>query len=116
MAAPGPAHPRALTLPAKWVSLRAVSSKRSRRKEMVALLVGILLVLFGVYSVLPIDSPGFLDWSREVVQFLKGAAPIMAFLVGLISFFIGIADIKDKIEARKEEMQDKEKTDQKTAT
>jgi|WetSurMetagenome_2_1015567.scaffolds.fasta_scaffold1144707_2 hypothetical protein len=83
---------------------------------MVALLVGILLVLFGVYSVLPIDSPGFLDWSREVVQFLKGAAPIMAFLVGLISFFIGIADIKDKIEARKEEMQDKEKTDQKTAT
>jgi hypothetical protein len=80
---------------------------------MVALLVGVLLVLFGVYAVLPVDSPGFLNWSREVVQFLKGAAPIMAFLIGLVSFFIGIADIKDKIEAKKEEKEDKEKAEQK---
>ncbi len=80
---------------------------------MVALLVGVLLVLFGVYAVLPVDSPGFLNWSREVAQFLKGAAPIMAFLIGLVSFFIGIADIKDKIEARKEEKEDKEKAEQK---
>ncbi len=81
---------------------------------MVALVVGILLVLFGVYAVLPLDSPGFLNWSGEVVQFLKGAAPIMAFLIGLVSFFIGIADIKDKIEAKKEEKEDKEKAEQKT--
>jgi uncharacterized membrane protein YfcA len=80
---------------------------------MVALLVGVLLVLFGVYAVLPVNSPGFLNWSREVVQFLKGAAPIMAFLIGLVSFFIGIADIKDKIEAKKEEKEDKEKAEQK---
>ncbi len=80
---------------------------------MVALLVGVLLVLFGVYAVLPVDSAGFLNWSREVVQFLKGAAPIMAFLIGLVSFFIGIADIKDKIEAKKEEKEDKEKAEQK---
>jgi hypothetical protein len=46
---------------------------------MVALIVGVLLVLFGVYAVLPIDSAAFLNWSEEVVQFLKGAAPIMAF-------------------------------------
>jgi hypothetical protein len=38
----------------------------------------------------------------------------MAFLIGLISFFIGIADIKDKIEAKKEEKEDKEKAEQKT--
>ncbi len=82
---------------------------------MVALLVGIVLVLFGVYAVLPVNSAGFLNWSREVVQFLKGAAPIMAFLIGLVSFFIGIADIKDKIEARKEEKEDKEKAEQKTS-
>ena len=80
---------------------------------MVALLVGVLLVLFGVYAVLPVNSPGFLNWSAEVVQFLKGAAPIMAFLIGLVSFFIGIADIKDKIEAKKEEKEDKEKAEQK---
>jgi hypothetical protein len=81
---------------------------------MVALVVGILLVLFGIYAVLPVSTPGFLNWSREVVQFLKGAAPIMAFLIGLVSFFIGIADIKDKIEAKKEEKEDKEKAEQKT--
>ena len=75
---------------------------------MVALLVGILLVLFGVYAVLPIESAGFLNWSQDVVQFLRGGAPIVAFLIGLVSFFIGVADIKDKIEARKEEKEDQE--------
>ena len=73
---------------------------------MIALLIGILLVAFGVYAVLPIDSAGFLNWSREVLAFLKGGAPILAFLIGLISFFIGIADIKDKVEAKREEKEE----------
>ena len=77
---------------------------------MIALVIGILLVLFGVYAVLPFQSPGFLNWSREVLVFLKGGVPIFAFLIGLIAFFIGIADIKDKIEAKKE---DQEEEDQK---
>jgi hypothetical protein len=76
---------------------------------MVPLLIGILLVLFGVYAVLPIASPGFLNWSQDVIQFLKGGAPIVAFLVGLVAFFIGVADIKDKIEARKEEKEEQER-------
>ena len=70
---------------------------------MVALLIGLILILFGVYAVLPIQSIGFLNWSQDVLTFLRGGAPILAFLIGLISFFIGIADIKDKIEAKKEE-------------
>jgi hypothetical protein len=83
---------------------------------MVALLVGILLVLFGVYAVLPLDSPGFINWSREVVLFLKGGAPIAALLIGLVSFFIGIADIKDKIEAKKEEREEQEKQEEDAKT
>ena len=79
---------------------------------MVSLLVGILLVLFAVYSVLPSDSAAFLNWSQDVIQFLKGGAPIMALLVGLVSFFIGVADIKDKIEARKEEKEDQVQSDE----
>ncbi len=83
---------------------------------MIALLIGIILVLFGVYSVLPINSPGFLNWSQEVLAFLRGGVPIVAFLIGLVAFFIGIADIKDKIEAKKEEKeeaeQEKEETEQ----
>jgi predicted membrane protein len=70
---------------------------------MVALLIGLILILFGVYAVLPIQSVGFLNWAQDVLTFLRGGAPILAFLIGLISFFIGIADIKDKIEAKKEE-------------
>ena len=75
---------------------------------MIALFIGILLVAFGVYAVLPIDSVGFLNWSQEVLAFLKGGVPILAFLIGLISFFIGIADIKDKVEAKREEKEEKE--------
>ena len=75
---------------------------------MIALLIGVLLVLFGVYAVLPINTPGFLNWSQSVIAFLKGGVPIMAFLIGLIAFFIGVADIKDKIEAKKEEIEEEE--------
>ena len=79
---------------------------------MIALLVGMLLVLFGVYAVLPFDSAGFLNWSQDVIRFLRGGAPIVAILVGLVSFFIGIADIKDKIEARKEEKEDQTQSEE----
>ena len=79
---------------------------------MIALIIGMLLVIFGVYAILPLNSPGFLNWSREVLVFLKGGAPILALLIGLIAFFIGIADIKDKIEAKKEEKEEKEKEEE----
>jgi NADH:ubiquinone oxidoreductase subunit 3 (subunit A) len=73
---------------------------------MVALLVGLVFVLFAVYSVLPV--PWSLQWGPEVIEFLKGGVPIIAVFVGLIAVFIGIADIKDKIEARKEEAEEAE--------
>ena len=72
---------------------------------MIALLIGIVLLLFGVYAVLPLGT-GFLEWGRYVVDFLKGGVPIMAILIGLVSLFIGIADIKDKIESKKEEAEE----------
>ena len=77
---------------------------------MIALLIGILLVLFAVYSVLPFDWS--LNWWGEVIEFLKGGVPIMAVFIGLISFFVGIADIKDKIESKKEEQEEQEKEEQ----
>jgi hypothetical protein len=72
---------------------------------MIALIIGIVLVLFAVYSVLPVGWG--LQWWPEVVQFLKGGIPILAVFIGLIAFFVGIADIKDKIEAKKEEEEEK---------
>ncbi len=71
---------------------------------MVSLIVGLLLCGFTVIAVMP----SFLDWSAEVVFFLKGFAPCFAAFVGIIAIFIGIADLKDKSEAKKEEALSKE--------
>jgi hypothetical protein len=73
---------------------------------MIALFIGVLLILFAVYAVLPF--PWALAWWPDVIQFLKGGVPLIAVFIGLISFFVGVADIKDKIESRKEEEQEEE--------
>ena len=61
---------------------------------MIALTIGIVLILFAVYAVLPVSWS--LQWWPEVIQFLKGGVPILAVFIGLIAFFVGVADIKDK--------------------
>jgi len=76
---------------------------------MIALAIGIVLVLFAVYAVIPVSWG--LQWWPEVIQFLKGGVPIVAVFIGLIAFFVGVADIKDKREAKKEE--EEEKTEKK---
>jgi hypothetical protein len=73
---------------------------------MIALTIGIVLVLFAVYAILPLSWS--LQWWPEVVQFLKGGVPILAVFIGLIAFFVGVADIKDKMEAKKEEEEEKQ--------
>ena len=69
---------------------------------MVALIVGIVFIVFAVYSVLPFEGWG-LWWWDEVLLVLKGGIPLIAVFVGLIAVLIGIADIRDRIEAKKEE-------------
>ncbi len=72
---------------------------------MIALTIGIILIVFAVYAVLPVSWS--LQWWPEVIQFLKGGVPILAVFIGLIAFFVGVADIKDKMEAKKEEEEEK---------
>jgi hypothetical protein len=71
---------------------------------MVALIVGLIFIAFAVYSVLPVEWS--LQWWPFVVDFLKGGVPILAIFIGLIAVFIGIADIKDRIEAKREEAEE----------
>ncbi|MGA2481015.1 MAG: hypothetical protein ABSG63_19905 [Spirochaetia bacterium] len=73
---------------------------------MIALTIGIVLILFAVYAILPLSWS--LQWWPEVIQFLKGGVPILAVFIGLIAFFVGVADIKDKMEAKKEEEEEKQ--------
>lgn len=66
---------------------------------MLAVIFGVLCIAFTVFAALPAG----LGWTAEIIFVLKGALPIIAALIGIVSFFIGIADFKDKLEARKEE-------------
>ena len=69
-----------------------------------AMIFGIVFVLFAVYAVLPATLPfALLNWWEQVKVVLAGGIPLLALFIGLIAIMIGIADIKDKIEARKEE-------------
>jgi len=78
---------------------------------MVALIVGVICVLFAVYSVLPLEGWG-LRWWDEVLLVLKGGIPLVALFVGLIAMLIGVADIRDRIEAKKEEEEEKTEADE----
>ena len=66
---------------------------------MVAIIIGLILIAFTVAAALPC----FLNWGPEIIMFLKGCAPVLSALIGILAVFIGIADIKDKKEAKKEE-------------
>ncbi len=78
---------------------------------MVALLIGIIFIAFAVVAVWP---NLLLDWWEPMIQFLKGGIPVFALFVGLIAVFIGIADIKDRIEAKKEEAEEQKANSQKS--
>ena len=38
-----------------------------------------------------------------MLAFLRGGLPVAAIVIGLIAVFIGVADMKDRAEAKKEE-------------
>lgn len=66
---------------------------------MKALIVGLVLAAFAVFAALP--APG-LGWWREIFFVLKGLVPLLAILIGFIVVLIGVADLKDVREAKKE--------------
>ena len=70
---------------------------------MKALILGFAVILVAVLSVLPAG----LGWWEDVLAFLRGALPAIAGLIGLILVFVGISDLKDRAEAKKEEAQRK---------
>jgi hypothetical protein len=77
---------------------------------MKALLIGIIILAAAVFAVLPPETAGFgLGWWGDTLAFLRGGLPVVAVLIALIAVFIGIADMKDRAEAKKEEAQEQEK-------
>ena len=79
---------------------------------MKSLIIGIVVLAAAVFSVLSKDFAGFgLGWWEDVLRFLRGGLPVTATLIGIIAVFIGVADIKDRAEAKKEEAQKPENSD-----
>ena len=71
---------------------------------MKAVIIGIIILTAAAFAILPKEVIGFgLGWGDNVLVFLKGGLPVIAILIGIISVFIGIADMKDRAEAKKEE-------------
>jgi ABC-type multidrug transport system permease subunit len=62
---------------------------------MKALILGIVITAAAVFA-------GFIWWG-DVLSFLRGALPVIAAFAGLIAVFVGIMDIRDRGEAKKEE-------------
>lgn len=74
---------------------------------MTALIIGVVLILAGVYAVLPAPF-GLLNWLPFVLDFIRGALPLVALSIGFVSVFIGIADLKDRKNMKQEEAESQE--------
>ncbi len=72
---------------------------------MSSLIIGILFLAAAVFAILPAG----LGWWPNVVQFLRGFLPVVAVIIGLVVVFVGCADIKDRMAAKKEKLHDKRK-------
>jgi len=70
---------------------------------MKATIIGLIIIAAAVFAILP--SGIGLGWGRHVLIFLQGGIPVLAVLIGILAVFIGIADMKDRAEAKKEESQ-----------
>jgi len=76
---------------------------------MKAVIFGLVFLAAAVFAVLPPDAFGCgLGWGNDVLTFLRGGLPVLAVLIGIIAVFIGIADIKERAEVKKEEAENKE--------
>jgi len=78
---------------------------------MKSLTMGIIILAAAVFVALPPEIAGFgLGWWKDVLAFLRGGLPVIAVLIALIAVFIGIADMKDRAEAKKEKEERSEET------
>jgi hypothetical protein len=64
---------------------------------MAALIIGFVFIALAVFAVIPAG----LGWWTELLIVLKGGIPLAVLLVGLVTFFVGLADIKDKKHRKK---------------
>ena len=65
---------------------------------MKAVIFGFIVIFVAVLTILPSG----LGWGPDVLVFLRGLLPVIAAIIGLILVMVGVSDIKDRIDAKKE--------------
>ena len=75
-----------------------------------SIVIGAVFLLLSVWAVLPLPFPLGLNWGHQVLAVVEGGIPLLLIFMGLIAIFIGIADVKDRMEAKKEEAAEKART------
>ena len=68
---------------------------------MKALVLGFAVIIVAILAILPAG----LGWCEDVLAFLRGALPVIAIFMGLFLVFVGISDIKERIEIKKDKSQ-----------
>jgi hypothetical protein len=68
---------------------------------MKALVFGLFMIAVAVAAVIPAG----LAWWPQLIVFIQGGLPVLAVLVGFLAICIGIGDIKDRAEAKKEKQE-----------
>ena len=66
----------------------------------ITLLGGLISIILGMW--------GIMTWWDSFVMLLKGSVPPILILGGLAALFAGISEIKDCMQAKKEEVKNKE--------
>jgi len=80
---------------------------------MKAIIIGLVIIAAAVFAILPPETAGFgLGWGNDVLAFLRGGVPVIAVLIGIVAVFIGIADMKDRAEAKKEKIAAEKKNEE----
>jgi hypothetical protein len=75
---------------------------------MKAVIIGLIIIAAAIFAIIPPELTGYgLGWGDDVLAFLRGGIPVIAILIGLIAIFIGVADMKDRAEAKKDDAEDK---------
>ncbi|MCL2129395.1 MAG: hypothetical protein FWH35_03475 [Treponema sp.] len=69
---------------------------------MKAIILGFVIIIVAVLAIFPAG----LGWGDDVLVFLRGFLPVIAIFIGLILLFVGIADIKDRHDAKKSGQKD----------
>jgi large-conductance mechanosensitive channel len=95
--------PRGFCLDALRLLWKTVGQVQHGEEKMKSLIIGLLIIAAAVFLIVPPETAGFgLGWKTNVVDFLKGGVPVFAIVAGVIIILIGLADVKDRAEAKKD--------------